>query len=258
MDKINLKINRAKEHLNELSRRLNIFLQTKPYKIGIKNKENRPVYYILEAHDTPIEIAIIAGEIIQHLRSTLDQLAYKLFKINTPNGNDGRHIYFPISGDLIKYNTEKTSKTKGISQPAQDLIDTIQPYKGGNNILWQIHELNIIDKHRLLFTVGACFGGVDICAAIGFPFKEGFKGQSRSLYEMPSLFLKPADNLFPLKIGDELFVDLPNAKEIPDMKFQINVVINEPGVSDGQEIYNLLHLMVKEVETIIAKFERLV
>jgi hypothetical protein len=32
-------------------------------------------------------------------------------------------------------------------------IDAAKPYKGGNEPLWRIHELNNIDKHRSLFSV---------------------------------------------------------------------------------------------------------
>ena len=31
-------------------------------------------------------------------------------------------------------------------------IDALKPYKGGNDALWRIHELDNIDKHRALFT----------------------------------------------------------------------------------------------------------
>ena len=38
-------------------------------------------------------------------------------------------------------------------QSAKLAIDAARPYKGGNQALWSIHELNNIDKHRSLFTV---------------------------------------------------------------------------------------------------------
>ncbi len=35
--------------------------------------------------------------------------------------------------------------------------DKLKPYKGGNDLLWGIHELDNIDKHRSLFTVAHDF-----------------------------------------------------------------------------------------------------
>jgi len=46
--------------------------------------------------------------------------------------------------------------------------------KGGNDVLWQLHELNNVDKHRLILTVGSAVRSTDLgdyfvqCAAPGF------------------------------------------------------------------------------------------
>ena len=255
MDKINLKINRAKDHLQELQIRLREFINIQPYKISVKrNTERHPVYYISEAKDVPIEISLIAGEVIQNLRTALDHLAYKLFKINTPSGDDGKHIYFPISDSLDGYNYDKTRKTKGMSENAINLIDTIKPYKEGNKTLWQLHQLNNIDKHRLLFTVGSSFGSLNLGATMERFMKRAFPDQADSFPKLPPLFLKPADNMFPLRVGSELFVDAPDAEEVPNMQFRIDIVINEPGIIVGESVVNVLQSMIDEVEAVLVNF----
>lgn len=41
---------------------------------------------------------------------------------------------------------------KGMCPKAIKAIDALKPYKGGNDALWRIHELDNIDKHCALFT----------------------------------------------------------------------------------------------------------
>ena len=40
---------------------------------------------------------------------------------------------------------------------AVEAIDKLKPYKGGNDALWRIHELDNVDKHRSLFTLAPDF-----------------------------------------------------------------------------------------------------
>jgi len=249
-----LKAKRAEEHKEELLKEIKAFFDSKPYTIGTKTdpQTKRLIYYITKADKVPDRIALITGDIIQSLRSTLDHLIYQLFIINSKDAKPTRHLYFPILENLAMYEKEKERKTKGISQSALDLIDKVKPYKGGNDILWKIHELNNIDKHRLLVTVGSSFGSVDIGAHMQELMKASFP--SFDTPEMP-LFIKPADILFPLESGDELFIDAPDAKPISNMKFRFNLVLNEPGIVEGEPITDLIQSMTDEVENLITIFD---
>lgn len=251
------KIYRAKQLKKELEKTLKIFFDSQPYKIDTKSdaKSKRLIYYLTKADKVPEEIALIAGDIIQNLRSSLDHLTYKLFTVGSGNGTDGHHIYFPISEDFDQYENDKSRKTVGLTQQAKDLIDAIKPYKDGNDILWKIHRLNIIDKHRLLVTVGSSFGSMDI----GAHLQESINKALPDL-KVPAipLFIKPADMLFPLKVGDELFSDGPDAKPISHMQFKFNIVVNEPGIIEGESLTEIIQSMIDEVENLVPKFQRLV
>lgn len=244
------KIDRAKQHLNELQRELKTFFNSHPYRIGTKRdaQTKRLIYYVIEVKDTPDKLSLISGDIIQNLRSALDHLAYELFVKETSGKVSGRHIYFPIEKDAETYKREKGRKTKGISKEAVALIDNLKPYKGGNDILWRIHELNNLDKHRLLVTVGSSFGSFDVGAHMHELIKKSFPN-----HDFPSipLFLRPADKLFPLKAGDELFSDAPEAQEIPDMQFRFEILLNEPGVVEGEILTEVLKSMIEEVDKLV-------
>jgi hypothetical protein len=144
------KLDRAKEHFTELQNEVNSFFALQPYRVATKRdpQTKRLIYYLSEVKDVPAKIAIISGDIIQNLRSSLDHLAYELFIKGTQGTQSGRHVNFPISKDFTTYQKNKNDNTRGISQADKTLIDGLRPYKGGNNILWEISFLNNIDKHR--------------------------------------------------------------------------------------------------------------
>lgn len=255
-----LKINRAKTHLLELQTEIKSFMDSHPYRISTKRdpETKRLIYYVSAVRETPQVISLIAGDIIQNLRSAMDHLAYELFISNGGNETEGRNIYFPIEKDFTTYESEKERKTKGMSKGAKDLIDLVKPYNGGNTILWRIHDFNITDKHRslLLVTLRSEFNSIDI----GPHLRESMRKIMPDLADIPtfSLGIKPADSLLPLKIGDELFTDEPDAKELPDMQFRIdvNIVFNDLAITGETSLISALQSMIQEVEKLIPIFKQ--
>lgn len=248
------KIDRAKQHLEELKIELDKFFKLQPYKISTKRdpQTRRPIYYLTDVKSVPDKIALISGDVIQNLRSALDHLACELFIEENKGAISPKYICFPIEKNLQSYEREKVRKTKGISIEKLKLIDSVKPYKGGNDLLWAIATLNNTDKHRLLITVGSTFESVDIGAQIVDQTRKLMK--DNNIPDIP-VFIKPADNLFPLKRGDELFEDSPDAEVNPKMQFRFEVVLNEKDVVEGQPVTNTLESMINEVERLIPIFK---
>jgi hypothetical protein len=84
MRNIYSKVNRANRHIEELHRSIRRFIDTSPYKIRRKldPRTGEAVYYLAEAPAVPDEMALIAGDVLQNLRSTLDHLAWELVETN--------------------------------------------------------------------------------------------------------------------------------------------------------------------------------
>jgi hypothetical protein len=212
----------------------------------------RLIYYVQRADNPPEGIALVAGDVIQNLRSSLDQLAYQLFIGNSGVTASARHVYFPIGRDRADYEDRKPRDTRGLTASAKALIDSVHPYKGGNDTLWQLHELNNTDKHRTLITAGSAFQSMDLGAHITALFKESFP--ERDIPTM-SAFFKPADILFPLTAGRELFRDGPGAKPVPNMQFRFDIVLNELGVIEGKPLLDTLQAMIEAVTAVAPIFE---
>jgi hypothetical protein len=108
-------------------------------------------------------ISVVAGEIVHHLRSSLDHIAWSL---SSPEYRL-RHetaIAFPVFTAEPKSAKEIASydrKVGGItSSSALDLIKDLQPYKTPNPIddpIAIVHELNRVDKHHNLVLVDPGF-----------------------------------------------------------------------------------------------------
>jgi len=98
-----------------------------------------------------IHMVCSAGDAIHNLRSALDHLAWHLSHWETGEPSEG--CAFPIARSLPDYESIKTRKVAGMSPEAQEAIDKLRPYKGGNEPLWMIHYLDIVDKHRQFFVL---------------------------------------------------------------------------------------------------------
>lgn len=251
---LQLKIARARAHQDELRTALASFFATAPYKLDTRRDPDsrRLIYFLKQVSDPSPSLAVLAGEVLQALRSTLDHLAYRLVQIGTNNPGPFRHVYFPICDDAARYAAQKTAKTQGMCPGALAAIDACKPYRGGNDVLWRLDKLNNIDKHRLLITVGSAYQSVDIAQSLAAQM-HGFSEEAKALMRGMQLFLKPADKMYPLTSGRELFADAPDAAET-NMQFRFEVVLHEVGVCEGLSLIETLDEMLAEVERIVAGF----
>jgi hypothetical protein len=77
--------------------------------------------------------------------------------------------------------------------------------------------------------------------------------------DMPVLdfYVKPADRSFPLKIGDELFIDGPDAEPNEKMQFVFEVAFGESQIIEGEPLLQLLRDLTKLVDDIVPGFQPL-
>jgi hypothetical protein len=165
---IRVKIARANEHVQDLEKRIKVFLDSEPYKVGTRpdpqfpNVKEISQHYVVSARSLTADIPVVAGEALQQMRSALDHLAWNLVEIGCARQSvvltktEQKQIGFPIidTDSPTEYEAHRKRKIKGATQAAIDAIDATKPYKGGNDCLWKLNQLNNIDKHR--FLVFAC------------------------------------------------------------------------------------------------------
>src|SRR5262245_29050494 len=99
LDRILAKVGRAEQHLQDLQLAVSAFADSKPYGISIRedHQARQRVYYVSKVNCIPIQLTLIAADVIQNLRSPLDQIAYQLVLAARGGAEPERRVYFPIT-----------------------------------------------------------------------------------------------------------------------------------------------------------------
>jgi len=229
---IQVKIERAKKHFSDFKGEAEAFREAYIHVIGAK--EDPHTGQALKYFPRPLPVArfemlAIAGDVIHNLRSALDHLAQQLVEVGSPGAKPSRHTGFPIFGSADEYKGGMTGKVKGMREEAIKLIDALEPYKGGNDLLWRLHNANNIDKHRFLITV-----------AEDYLFEgEGFEGQ---------YWRKASNPLFRGVFGPEMN---------EQMQFSVPEALRESEVAQGYPLYEFLPQAIDAVERVVESFRPL-
>ena len=242
-DSVRVKIERADHHIAELYAESVRFLQSGPYKtLGEVDPQGRATYRV--SYMQPIDpiIPAIAGDVIQNLRTALDYMACALW-LRTNSGKVCK-VYFPIAETSAKYKSEGLGKIKGAGQDAIDAISAIEPYGGGKgDILWRLHSLSIIDKHRLPITVAGANLGIHLPSLYPEFFPESAKSNPWVLDVGPMRFS--------LKDNDVLFRDDPGRELKKDLEFPFFIALDEIGVFESKPLVPTLKSIFDFVQNVV-------
>jgi hypothetical protein len=235
---LRVKIERAKHHLRDLEREL-LPLRGKYHYGYLPQLDSNSGKVYQKWSQIPLytfDVLSIAGDVVHSLRSALDHLAYQL-AIAGEGLTPSRQVEFPIAKDRDTYESEKARKVKGIRPEAIERIDGLHPYKGGNEVLWRIHQLDNVDKHRFIFTVG-----VDaLFTAPWYPEtadRVGFLLRPRTLKTDSPLFSSAFDD------------EVDNY-----VNFDIAEAVSDPKVGQGNALLPSLVQWVDYIEGVILGFE---
>jgi hypothetical protein len=129
-----------------------------PYLISGEHDPKSDGDIIVAAQKTPLPAIFNAGigATLNSIRSALDLLASALAARNGEKPNRWRH--FPIFDSLHDMidpvlGIDRTERKKWLSQSERAAIKALSPYKGGDETIWPLHQLDILRKHeRLLST----------------------------------------------------------------------------------------------------------
>jgi hypothetical protein len=153
------KLERADESIKYLNSEIAAFLKVPEG--GFSKDEEEAFRQVLKhtRRNIPPRFGVLAGEIVHHLRSSFDHIAWLLSSEVYRKSNETA-IAFPIFVEEPRSKEEKASysrKIEGITNDAAvRLIGEIQPYKAANPLdepLAIIHGLDRVDKHHTLVLI---------------------------------------------------------------------------------------------------------
>lgn len=157
------KIERANHNINRLNQLTTNFvsLHSHDFRTEINADKTEHIYRVFGPPPPPLNFAVRTGEIVNHLRASLDHLIWAL--VLKRHKSPTFKVQFPVCLTAAKY--EKAIEggiIKGVSGSAQAIIERLQPYhatKPAEDALAILHDLNNIDKHKLLLVV-SCYAYV--------------------------------------------------------------------------------------------------
>jgi hypothetical protein len=139
--------------------------QRRPYRVITERDLKSGEYLLVAVEKIPLPLTMNAwvGAILNSLRSSLDLLAAALAARNGEKTNRYRH--FPIFDslhDMIDplHGIDGAERKKWLSQSERSAIKSLEPYKGGDDTIWPLHELDIIRKHERLISAKPGIDGV--------------------------------------------------------------------------------------------------
>lgn len=147
-----LKIERASRHLVELREMLRAHEASHPPITTTKHSLDGSLTHLdMTTFAYPRAVSGPLGDVIHNLRATLDILAVALVERSSDNA---KGVFFPIASSKIAFGKQlKNSHLSRAGAAAVEAVKALQPYKGGNDDLWGLHDLDIRDKHHAIIPV---------------------------------------------------------------------------------------------------------
>jgi hypothetical protein len=222
----------------ELDARMKAFVAEHPFGIAVSTAEDGSrSWWGKVTEPLPSTLAPLVGDVAHNLRSALELLAWQLVTAN--GGTPGDQTSFPIARSVEAF--EKRIAI-GIPEPigteAMRRLRELRPYKGGDDRLYQLHRLNIEDKHRLLVPVA-------------FANMQTFLIQRRTT-SGPVAVLPYRMNPRRLEDGDHLLTMVSDAPFDPF--FETEIMLEAPPEVASKPIFSTLGRMGIAVRDSIASF----
>jgi hypothetical protein len=250
------KIKRARKHVDDLEAEVDTFLSCGPCRIDeVGPSASAAVRYKVASIDKlPAMIPLMVGDAAHNIRSALDHFAFAAVP------NPGRNTYFPIWGkpnapSPTEWQRTVDLKLLGASRSLLHAVQQLELWETGDHShMWALHELDRIDKHRLLISLAAA-NNLIILEGEGYDY-ETIKKYSGYAQDRP-LAMEPM-RWIPLKEGTILF-DAEGFTDfgITGAKFSLAVTLGEPNILRGQVAVSQLRGLATAAENLIASLAML-
>jgi hypothetical protein len=187
------KIERANKHIADIEARIRALPDSYVATIETNPKAgNEVIKHDLRDANTATNLALMIGDAIHNLKCALDYAWLGTIKRFVPSAVSKftKFPVYPTGGEL-----ENALKGLKIDTACPKLFELmvceIRPYDGGNDAIWFVHNLDILDKHKLLIPVVsfAAIEGIELENDRG----ETARGGTWSTEQVPPYFV-PIEN----------------------------------------------------------------
>ncbi|MFN2375959.1 MAG: hypothetical protein ABR538_05455 [Candidatus Binatia bacterium] len=164
-----IKFQRAQEHLKELERRIAAWRARVGSSVYGEPDPEDPRFQIFCFQNDPVPpetLSPVIGDVLQNLRASLDHLSLELATAFSGrlSKKQERNTTFPIHRNEGEFRKQTAALLGLIGSEAGDVIQRLQPLytrpdKGPQwDLLWQLQELAVADRHESLALVNTVVG----------------------------------------------------------------------------------------------------
>jgi hypothetical protein len=247
---IHLKIERANAHIREVSALIDSFQAPNPYEsfIQVNALNGVKCIKIRLTEEPPAEISVISGEILYLLRSALDHLVTSVAT--------HRHVLaiertsFPIERTREKFEAKLTQRKIGHRLPElADALRTHEPYEGGKgDLLWWLHWLNGMEKHKILLAVAGANVGFELKGRLNL--LPDFDKTKDLVFGLPKQWQR-------LDKGATVLLHPIATEFLGEIDLDMNVVFGDIERSEPYTVTDTLQRMSDFTHEIVGTFEHL-
>ncbi|EDP99778.1 hypothetical protein [Shewanella benthica] len=243
------KIERARELTSEIDALINT---TPPYTYCLETDTNsgQRATFAKKNINALDKVVIRCGDVFHNLRSALDQAYFESVSAHVPEKSHGA-LQFPFSKSKEKLeSTIKSRLAHKVNSDFAEVIESVKPFSGkeGNLLLNLIHEVNIIDKHKLPIPTGEFtrISSHQLCSQIpDFP-----KGINNCGFGQNGRDVVWKGKFFDVKTLGEI---VPPTNHLYHKALDVPVGLNFSFPNEGyfQPVIETLNLMSDEIERIL-------
>ena len=244
------KVGRARKLADDLEGEIDMFWDARPCELEIAGGESagEGSFRVKRMRTVPDSIALIMGDAAHNLRSALDHFAWAAVSAQVR----GTRTYFPIWGKTAvpgpgEWREQVCRQLKGAPAGLIDAVEQLEPWESGqDSLLWAIHELDRIDKHRLLLAVAVAVTGIGLDGdSYELAVFKKYSGMDKS----GPLLVEPRQ-WTPVEEGAILFGP-PADFAATEATFFFNVTLSEPVMLRDKPAATWLRILADRAETVI-------
>ena len=167
-----LRIDRANRHIRDLKSAMEAYCQSDFCNIGVdaEAKEGVSIVRLELTRELPGDIPLMLGDAIHNLRAALDFLACDIVRSGGKQPTRYTRFLFDVSREKLVAALETGALKAARPDLVELIVDAIMPYKGGDDSLYGLNDLDLDERHRLIVPTFA------VVALHNVAFKDPNKG----------------------------------------------------------------------------------
>jgi hypothetical protein len=242
-----LMLGRAKAHAADLNSQFEAFIQSQPQDSVVEPSADglRSDYKLKFPQGFPASFSLVASDCAYNLRSALDQIGYAMARAKKP-GSEPFNTIFPFCRISSEFDNVLAKNCRDIPSEIQDSFRRLKPYRGGDDLLWSLSEINNRNKHRLLVPMGSAIRSSTI------------NGMSINLKGGGGTGLTVGPQIWNRLTNEILLFSTPITADVsgPQVQINLDLTFDDIEILRGYPARGVLNGLILKVESILAVVEK--